>query len=847
MSRIAMKIFNYTFVILLSSSLLMFFNTKSKVKTVRVAGFGKEMKRERESRGPYEDFMLQRTYPSKTFDILAYKSALEKAASARSAKNFRSSSTPLQWTLEGPGNVGGRFNCIAVNPLNHDVMYAGSANGGVWKTNDNAINWFPVFDSIPYLAIGAITINPGDTAEIWVGTGDVNISGTMYTGNGLYKSSNSGQTWTYVALANTYVVSAIVFNPANTNEMLVSTMGNPFLKDNNRGIYRSTNGGAVFSNVQYLNDSTGCIDLVQDPVHPDILYATSFTRIRTDELSLYTGTENYIFKSVDFGQTWSQLSGGLPNGLTHERIGVAVAKSNPDVLYAFYSASDGNMPEMYKSTDAGSSWSPVSLANFQLSLYGNQGWYFGKIYCDPSNADVVYIPGVYLQVSYDSGLNWTGGTFNSPNWVHADGHYMVFNSSNEIIFCTDGGLYNTTDGGTVWNDIENIPNNQFYFVTEIPYQHGVYAGGIQDNGTNYGNASLFNSYIQIYGGDGFTVTYPANQQLVYAEYQYGGIVYDDLFPSNNWQFVDKDTVEKYSWRTPYILSHFSDDTLYLGGETVQRIESAPYGFHTTISPVLHDPNSPERVCNISTLNQSPLNRNILYAGTADGKVWNTLNAGNSWNDITPFQGARFYVTRVMPSPNDINTVYVTRSGYRQNDNTPLVFKSVNNGAAWTSISGDLPALAVNDILIYPGNENIIFIANDAGVYMTVNGGVNWERVGDNMPFVAVLDISLNFNNNRIIAGTFGRSIYSVDITPLVTNLSTVELAGMFSVYPNPVSSRLNFNPAFFVARIEIYSSKGDMVLEGKSNSIDVSMLQTGNYFIKIYSGSNETIKRFIKL
>jgi photosystem II stability/assembly factor-like uncharacterized protein len=835
-----MKSFNTLSIVLLTIAILMFFLPEHSHYHSKSENGKDETEKE-----PYDDFMLQRTYPFNTFDITAYKKGLEDAAKKIPAKNLRTTNA-LQWTAEGPGNVGGRFNCIAVNPLNHNVMYAGSANGGVWKTNDNAQNWFPIFDSIPYLAIGAIGINPGDTAEIWVGTGDVNISGTMYTGNGLYKSNNSGRTWTYMALSDTYVISAILFNPANTAEMLVSTMGNPFNRDNNRGIYRSTNSGSTFTNVQFLNDSTGCIDLVQDPVNPSIVYAASFTRMRTEELTVYTGTENYIFKTTNFGQNWAQLAGGLPNGLTHERIGITVAKSNPDILYALYSASDGATPELYKSADAGLSWSGINLTNLDVNMYGSQGWYFGKIYCDPSNPDTIYIPGVYLQVSYDGGTTWQGATFNSAVWVHADGHYMIFHSSNEILFCTDGGLYNSLDGGFTWNDIENIPNNQFYFVREIPYAHGVYAGGVQDNGTNYGNAMAFNNYIQIYGGDGFTIQYPANQQLVYSEYQYGGIVYDDLYPSNNWQFVDKDTIEKYNWHTPYILSNFSDDTLYLAGETVQRIDIAPYGLHSTISPVLHDANSPEKVCNTSTLNQSKLDRNILYAGTADGKIWNTLNGGNSWNDVTP-SGNRYYITRVMPSPNNANSVYATRSGYRQNDNTPLIYKSINNGNTWTSVSGDLPMLAVNDILIYPGNENILFIANDAGVYFTVNGGQHWERVGDNMPFVAVLDIELNYDNSTIIAGTFGRSIYTVDISSIVTSVPSVELAPVISVYPNPATNSIEVCSLIHVERFEIYSSSGSRVKSGQGNRIDISDLKPGNYFINISSGEKNLVKRFIKL
>ena len=241
---------------------------------------------------PYEEFMLQRTYPNEAFDIKAYQSALNDAD--LKSKQLRRQHVS-SWTLEGPGNIGGRFNCLAVNPVNTDIMYAGSANGGVWKTTDNGLSWIPIFDDIPYQAIGAIAINPSDPNEIWVGTGDLNISGTMYLGNGVYKSTDAGLSWSYRGLATSYVVSSIIFNSANTSEVLIGTMGNSFSKDNNRGIYKTTNGGLSFTQCKFVNDSTGIIDMVQHPTNPSIIYASSFSRIRTNLFSIILGTEVNVF------------------------------------------------------------------------------------------------------------------------------------------------------------------------------------------------------------------------------------------------------------------------------------------------------------------------------------------------------------------------------------------------------------------------------------------------------------------------------------------------------------------------------------------------------------------------
>lgn len=788
---------------------------------------------------PYEKFMLQRTYPNDVFDVAAYRTALNSTV----LNSIHQRSAQPHWILEGPSNTGGRFNCIAVNPLNDDVMYAGSANGGVWKTSNHGFSWTPVFDSIPYQAIGAIAINPLDTNEIWVGTGDLNISGTMYLGNGVYKSNNGGTSWTYTGLSDCLIVSAIVFNPNTPGEVLVSTMGNFFAHDNNRGIYKTTNSGLTFTQTLLVNDSTGIIEMLPHPVNASVVFATSFTRIKNNNSSLSSGTEVYVYRSGDFGQTWNILSGGLPNGSTHQRLGIAICKNSPSTMYALYSTSDYSIPELYKSTNGGNTWSLVNIGFMDTNDYGRFGWYFGKIYVDPTNEDVLYIPGVRLLQSMDGGLSWNNIN-QTP--VHADGHFMQFTSSNEFIYCTDGGIYETFDGGSLWNDIEEIPNNQFYAITENKNNPGEYAGGVQDNGTVFGNASVINNFTDIYGGDGFTVAYTSNQFLLYSESQNGNIVYDDNFPSS-FQSVDKDTNQNYNWHTPYFISHFGEDTLYFAGQRVMRIDAAPYGNYTNISPVLHDPNSSSSVSNISTINQSKLSAGILYAGTADGKVWNTLNGGISWNDITPFQGISYYVTRVMPSPNDAATAYVTRSGYRRNDNTPLIYKTSNDGSTWTNISGDLPQMAVNDIEIYPGSEDLIFIANDAGVYYTENGGLHWERLGKGMPYVAVLDIELNLANNKIIAGTFGRSIYTIDVMQIVTATNFKNQDISFSLFPNPVSDFLIIKSDSQIETASVYNITGEIMLTFTGNSIAVDKLAPGKYFVKIHHGEKRTVKGFVKI
>lgn len=822
-------------------AIISFFNNSREIDSE----FSREPEKEESPEEPYEEFMISRTYPNATFEIETYRAALLDAVNQ--AQQLQTQSV-ISWQLEGPGNIGGRFNCVAVDPSNSNIMYAGAANGGVWKTTDNGNTWSPITDMLPFMAVGAIAINPNNSNEIWIGMGDVNISGTMYAGDGVYKSLDAGVSWNYVGLSNTYVVSSIIFNPANTNEVLVGTMGNQFNRDNNRGLYRTTNGGGTFTQELYLNDSTGIIDMVQNPATPSTIYAASFTRQRTSEFSVTFGTEVYVYKSTDFGNNWTQLSGGLPNGPLHQRIGLAIAPSSPNTVYALYSTSDGfTEPELYKTTNGGTNWNLVSFNSFDLNSYGSFGWYFGKIYVSPTNANTLYMPGVDLQYSTDGGANWNMLT---PPWwmydVHADGHHMHFFTANDFIYSTDGGLYRTYDGGQNWVDIENMPVNQFYAVTENINNFGEYAGGVQDNGTMYGNATVINNFTRIYGGDGFTVQYTPSTSLIYAESQYGNIVYDDAAPTGNWNGIDMDWNQNYNWHTPYFTSSHSSSTLFYGGDRVMRIDGAPYGMAVQMSPVLYDSQSPVRVQNISTIDQSELDSTILYAGTADGRVWNTLNYGSTWTNVSPFTATPYYVTRVHTSPNNAATAYVTRSGYRENDNTPLIFKTTNNGSTWTNVSGDLPALAVNDILVYPGDENYMFVANDAGVYYTTNGGTNWSRLGLGMPYVAVLDIHFNYNDTRIIAGTFGRSIYSIDITTITGNLNPINAQRVLSVYPNPASDVINISGTTSPVTVRIADVKGAVAKTSTSTRIDISDMAKGVYTIEVTENNSTTYTRFIK-
>ena len=347
---------------------------------------------------------------------------------------------------------------MAIDPGNSNVMFVGNASGGVFKTTDGGNNWFPVFDQQPFLAIGAITIDPSNHETIWVGTGDLNISGYPFIGDGVYKSIDGGINWTHMGLEAQSIVSKIIVDPSNTDIIYASTMGIPFFESTDRGLYKSTDGGLTWTKKLFVSENAGVIDMVMNPANPQVIYASSWNRIRNNETSMVYGPDSHIYKTTDGGNNWTILSNGLPS-FTTCRIGLAMSVQNPDKLYAMIVDTTFFLQGVYKTTNGGAAWTNAT-GNFDNGLFGGQGWYFGKIFVNPQNDNEIYLPGVDLQKSTNGGTTWSPAT---PPWwtyeVHADGHYMDFIDGNTFFYCTDGGMYKTTDNCATWTDAEDIPNN----------------------------------------------------------------------------------------------------------------------------------------------------------------------------------------------------------------------------------------------------------------------------------------------------------------------------------------------------------------------------------------------------
>ncbi len=814
-------------------------------------GFEKE-KEEGNPATPYDMFAQTRAYPDAVFDVKAFEDVITTASSQNKSSNASSFGT---WQIEGPTNIGGRITCVAISPTNSNVILIGTPGAGIYRTTNGGASWVPVFDNKPFLYIGALAFDPNNANIVYAGTGDPDVPFTVFIGDGIYKSVDGGITWTNSGLANTKIINKIVVNPSNSNEIYVAALGNPIIADNNRGIYKSTNGGTSWSQVLLINNQTGVTDIEINPANPQILYATSYTCIRNATVNIRYSNDARVYKTTNGGTNWSILGGGLPNFKVN-RYSICMSKTNPNKLYVAVSDSLYSMYAVYTTTNAGSNWNNVGN-NGIATNYGNFGWYFSSIEVDPLNDDEVYIAGIELYKSVDGGFSWN---VNMPPWwsysVHGDIHTINILSPGLYFLGTDGGLYFTNDDGTTYSDKDNIPNTQFYRVEVNPFNSGIYWGGAQDNGTCWGNASTANSWTREFGGDGFQMRFdPTDAQTYYAETQNGGL-WATTDGGANWNANDNnlDPTDRRNWDMPYVLSNLNPNTQYTGTYRVYKNTAGPTDNWTAISNdltdgIILDP----RFHNISAIDNSNLNAQKIYVGTSDANVWVTLNDGGLWTNITGTLPNR-YVTSIHASPNVANNVYVTHTGYKYGEYIPHIHKSINNGTSWIDISGNLPQAGINDVLVIPGNENNLFVANDIGVYVTYDGGVNWYRVGNNMPIISVWDIAYNSTTQRLIAGTYAKSLQTIDVTNLTTgiashNKNTPDLL----VYPsivtaNELNIKTNDHGNNTKAVIIDLSGKTVKVLdiEAELTHVDVSNLAVGAYFVKLSSDKGTTVKRIIK-
>jgi len=715
----------------------------------------------------------------------------------------------LKWRFLGPDVISGRCTDIAVPKGRKHTIYIGAATGGVWKTENTGITWEPLFDEAPSMSIGDIAIAPTNPDIIWVGTGEANIFRASVAGTGVYKSTDAGKTWEYMGLADTHTIGRIVIHPENTDVVYVAASGHEWTYNEERGVYKTTDGGQTWEKIFYINEKTGAIDLVMDPADPNILYVSLWNHIRRRWSDPKPESGDGIFKTVDGGKTWEQKTQGLPDLKKTGRIGLDIARSNPNVIYAFVdNHNPGRMPEegerdaygrlkkgrvikgaeVYRSSDKGETWVKVSPDNRYMEGFGGTyGWVFGQIRVDPSDENTVYIMGLRLAKSTDGGQSFK--TLYFPE-LHGDHHGLWIDpdDSDYLVNANDGGINISYDGGLTWRHFHhNLPVIQFYNVAlDMNKPFNVY-GSVQDHMTYRGNIAhtlprgkkpqwLMTHWERAPGGEGTIIAVdPENPNLIYSSSFYGRLMRSEL-KGNQW-FV-KNILPKVGedepplrgqWLAPTIISPHNHKVIYHGMQYVFRSPDRGESWEK-ISPDLsyNDPDKQGKLpfaipyaC-LTALSESPLKKGLVYAGTDDGRVHVTQDDGKKWEEITDGLPYNKHVSRIVASQYDEATVYLTLNGRRDDDFTDYIYKSEDYGKTWIDISGNVPGGPVNVIREDPKRENILYLGTDLGVYVSLDRGEKWHSLPGDLPNCFVWDLKIHPRDNVLVIATNGRGMYAVD-------------------------------------------------------------------------------------
>ena len=802
---------------------------------------------------PNEWMYNQRAYPNNFINAEAIKNAIEQSLNI--IKNRQGQGTG-DWELEGPINTGGRITDVAISPDNDDILYVGTATGGIFKTTDRGDNWTPIFDAVVKPSIGNIAIAPSNSQRIYVGTGEANGSATdgAYFGDGIYRSDDGGDTWNNMGLEESNHIGRIIIDPTDSDRVFVAATGKLYGYNEERGIYRSTNGGNDWERVLFITDSTSAIDVIMNPVNTDIIFAAMWERTRKPWQRDYGGITSAIHRSIDGGDNWEILTNGLPAVSPNTgRISLAISESEPSTIYARYTTNEitNVFDGLYKSTDNGDSWTLVALGDIS-GVDSSFGWYFGNIRINPLDPDEVYVLGQQLVKTSNSGSSWQ-----TVSGMHVDHHAMEYskNNNNFILAGNDGGAYISENGGNSWTHFNNLPITQFYNI-EVDFQQPerLY-GGTQDNNTIRTLTGSNDDWSSIWGGDGFHVNVdPNDNNFVYAESQFGGLGRSTNGGTSFQGATDGiDFNDRRNWNTPVVLSPFDSEIVFYGSNKLYTSDKAV--FWTAISPDLTDGQHPSGSLSYGTLTAiapSYLNLDTVYVGSDDGNVNVTFNGGNTWENITNGLPDR-YITSIAISHNDDQIAYITFSGFSVLDYTPHIFKTEDGGQNWSDISSNLPSIPVNDIILF---TNSIFVATDLNVWYSENDGVSWDIVGNDLPFTIIRDLKLHEPSNMLYAGTFGRSLHSYDLDNLI--LGTIENSypeTSIKIYPIPSKTNItivhNFDSEGAIYLYDITGKKikslfNGNLLESQELSFSIEDIPAGIYFVKFETNNRSITKKIIK-
>ncbi len=727
----------------------------------------------------------------------------------------------------GPAISGGRVTAVAGVAGESNIYYVGAAAGGVFRTSDGGMTWKALFQHESVASIGALAVDATNPDIIWAGTGEANVRNDVSFGDGIYKSTDGGAHWKRMGLEHSFQISRILIDPIHPNTVIVATMGSPWADDNDRGVYRTSDGGATWQKVLYLGPSVGVSDLAMDPRNPQVLFAAAYRFRRTPWSYSDGGPEDAIYKSVDEGQTWKRLSGhGLPKEPV-SRIGLAVAPSSPNVVYAVMGSKEG---VLWRSDDSGAHWSLASKDE-EVDV---RPFYFSHIAVDPKNSDHILALSNNLMESKDGGQNFSI----IAKQVHVDHHAIWIDpsGSGRIIEGNDGGVALSRDNGTHWAFLHNIAIGQFYHVSADDEQPYMICGGLQDNSAWCGpslskdpSGILDRHWFDLNGGDGmYAIPAPDNPNLVYNNTQNGAFTIfnreaeqaHDIEPYPR-DFVGggvADLPYRFAWNAGFAVSPQNPLVLFAGANVVFKSEDRGRTWKS-ISPdltlndkakqqssggaVVKDNSGAEVYDAILRITPSAKDPNVIWIGTDDGQVQLTRDGGGNWTNVTshiPGLLAWGRVESIDLSPENPNEAVITVDRHFSGDFKPYIYSTLDYGATWQSISGDLPQVYAHAVRRDPVNPKMYYAGLENGLYLSWDGGAHWYLLGLGLPNAPVYDIALHEREQRegnqrvedLVVATHGRALWILDdLTPLEQFTGQI---GQESLHLFPLPAALRFWP-----------------------------------------------------
>jgi photosystem II stability/assembly factor-like uncharacterized protein len=749
--------------------------------------------------------------PSPTATRAATPSPTATPAGAIDEKLFKG----MQWRQIGPFR-GGRALAIEGVPGEPDTYYFGAVAGGVWKTVDGGANWTPLFDKENISSIGAIAVAASDHNAVYAGTGEAAIRGNTTYGLGVYKSIDAGKTWKNIGLKDSHQIGALIVDPRNADVVLVAALGHAFGPNQERGIFRTADGGKTWTKVLSKDENTGGIDVVFDPNNSNIVFASLWQARRQPWFFSSGGPGSGLYRSEDNGVTWKRLEGnGLPDGILG-RIGVAVSGADSNRIYAIIEAKEGGL---YRSDDAGQHWTRVN----DDGRFRQRAWYFSKVYADPKSADTVYLVNTGLFRSVDGGKNFT-----LLPARHGDHHGLWIDpqNPNRIANVNDGGASISTDGGKTWTTQNNQPTAQFYHVAvDNAFPYHIY--GAQQDNSNVGIASRTDSgtigredWFQAGDGEcGFVVPDPRDWHIIYSNSEGYTVRYDkskeddqDIspVPLDNSGHGAADLIHRFQWTSPLMLSPHNPDVLYTAAECV--FKSADHGQSWNIisgdltrndkskqqpsgGPLTNDITSVEYYDTVFALAESPVKQGTLWAGSDDGLVQVTTDDGQHWSNVTPKMPEWSTVDLIEASPHDGNTAYVAVDRHKLDDFKPYIFKTTDLGKTWSAIVSGIPEGAyVHAVREDPKKRGLLYAGTELGVFVSFDNGTHWQPLQLNLPQSPVHDLVVK--DDDLVAATHGRSFWVLDdITPL-RQVATQSAQADTVLYQPETALRLHYPEEF---------------------------------------------------